>query len=223
MINLSQNDAPLNELEITLPAHFITKAEEIYQVITAINETHNLTRITSVEDFKIRHLIDSISSIGFLPELASEDLKILDLGCGGGFPSVPLAAYNPKLDITALDSEGTKVKCVAQTAKELGLDNLKTVHGRGREIALKDEFKGQFDLVTARAVATGDKLIKEMRHFLKPHGRILLYKTPEAIKKEEALTMREAKKFKFNAQLSGVFTLPNDAGQRQFLILTSQR
>jgi len=223
MINLQESDSPLDELKIQLPEGFSQKAEEIYQVVTKINETHNLTRITSPEDFKIRHLIDSICSVAYYPELATESLKILDLGCGGGFPCIPLSAYNPKLNITGLDSEGTKVKCVAQAASELGLSNLKTIHARGRELAIKEEHKAQYDIVTARAVATADKLIKECRQFLKPKGRILLYKTPEAIKKEEKLTLREAKKYKFDIELSPIFTLPNDAGQRQFIVFHSQR
>ena len=75
MINLQESDAPLQELKVKLPDGFSAKAEEIYQVVTAINETHNLTRITSPEDFKIRHLIDSICSVAFYPELATESLK----------------------------------------------------------------------------------------------------------------------------------------------------
>ena len=223
MINLKDSDAPLPELKISLPDHFADSAEKIYAAITKINETHNLTRITSEEDFKIRHLIDSISSVGYYPELGTEEIKILDLGCGGGFPCIPLAAFNPKLSITGVDSEGTKVRCVAQAAEEVGLSNLKTIHARGRELALKEEHKNQYDIVTARAVATADKLIKECRQFLKPKGRILLYKTPEAIKKEEKLTQREAKKFKFDIELSPIFTLPNDAGQRQFIVFHSQK
>ena len=218
-INLTVDDAFLQELGLTIPAHFPEKADEIFQVITDINTTHNLTRITSTEDFKIRHIIDSISSAAFYPELLNDSVRILDLGCGGGFPSIPLAALNPKLDITAMDSEGMKVRCVADAAKRLGLDNLKTLHARGREASLKPEYKAQFDIVSARAVATADKLIKEARNFLKPGGRILLYKTPDAIKKESKLTDREAKKFKFHQELSEIFTLPNNAGQRQFLIL----
>jgi 16S rRNA (guanine527-N7)-methyltransferase len=168
-------------------------------------------------------LIDSISSIAYFPELGNSELKILDLGCGGGFPSIPLAAFNPKLKIIGIDSEGTKVRCVAEAAKQIGLDNLSTIHARGRELAIKNEHKNMYDLVTVRAVATADKLIKECRQFLRPKGRILLYKTPEAIKKEEKLTLREAKKFKFDIELSPIFTLPGDAGERQFIVFHSQK
>ena len=218
-LNLTTDDAFLREIKLSIPESFPAKADEIYQVITDINETHNLTRITSSDDFKIRHILDSISSAAFYPELLTDSLSILDLGCGGGFPSIPLAALNANLEITAMDSEGMKVRCVADAAKRLGLNNLKTLHARGREASLKAEYKGQFDIVSARAVATADKLIKEARNFLKPGGRILLYKTPDAIQKESKLTDREAKKFKFRQELSEIFTLPNDAGQRQFLIL----
>ena len=102
MIKLKNSDSPLPELGITLPKHFAETAEKIYSVVTNINKTHNLTRITSAEDFKIRHLIDSISSIAYFPELGNSELKILDLGCGGGFPSIPLAAFNPKLKIIGI-------------------------------------------------------------------------------------------------------------------------
>ena len=81
------------------------------------NERFNLTAITSPEEIILKHFADCAALIPYLPETG----KILDVGCGAGFPSTVLAILCPSLSVTALDATEKKVRFVSETASELGL------------------------------------------------------------------------------------------------------
>jgi 16S rRNA (guanine527-N7)-methyltransferase len=198
---------------------FLAKSAQLFEEHTAINDIHNLTRIVTPADFFEKHIIDSLMISLVEPRLIDEAFKIADIGCGGGFPCLPLGMINPKLEITGIESLGKKVSAVNEIATNCGISGVKVEKYRAREAARLPQFNRQFDIVTARAVAPVEVLMKECRQFLKEGGRMLFYKTPEAIKKEMPLAERDAKKFKLNLSLSEVFSLSEESGDRQFFII----
>ena len=122
-----------------------------YRFDTLLHETNrvtNLTAIRTTEDAIPKHYADSLLGLDLFPQ----DAKVLDLGCGAGFPSIPLAIMRPDLRITALDSTAKKIAFVQKAATELGLSNLSAVAGRAEDRALMQKL-GSFDVVTGRAVA----------------------------------------------------------------------
>jgi len=197
---------------------FLPKAEALAREVLRLNALHNLTRITEPEPFWTRHILDSLLGATALPGLLDGTLhgEVLDIGCGGGFPCLPLALANPSLRITGMDSEGTKVDSVREAAKTLGLHNLQAVKDRAREAGRKPEFAGRFAVITARAVAETGELIPEVRKMLAPGGLFFLYKTPEAVEKEMVLAKREAAKAKLELSFSDIIDL-GPAGKRQFV------
>ncbi len=80
--------------------------------------------------------------------------RILDIGCGGGFPSIPLAILFPKAQFTATDSIGKKITVVREIASAIGLTNLSALHIRS------EETPGRFDYAVSRAVAEMQNLLK---------------------------------------------------------------
>lgn len=198
---------------------FLDDCEKLYTNHSEINNIHNLTRIVTPEEFFEKHIIDSLMIGLVLPDLIDKPYRIADIGCGGGFPCLPLGQNNSQLRITGIESLGKKVSAVNEIADRCGIENVRVEKYRAREAARKEEFNQQFDLVTARAVATIDVLLKECRQFLNEGGMMVFYKTPEAIKKEMPLAERDAKKFKFELSLSEVFELSEASGKRQFFIL----
>ncbi len=198
---------------------FSAKLTQLYQKHQELNELHNLTRITSLEDFFEKHFVDSLFIGLVYPGILENEFKIADIGCGGGFPCLPLALVNNSLDITGIESLGKKVDAVNEIARACKLDKLKVYKYRAREASRLPQFSGQFDIVTARAVATADELIIECRQFMKPEGVMIFYKTPEAISKELPLTEREAKKFNLKVSVSPKFKLSEESGERQFFII----
>jgi len=201
---------------------FLAVLDKLYVEHKAINDIHNLTRITSPADFFEKHVVDSLLIGIVAPELMTGAFKIADVGCGGGFPCLPLAMVNPKLDIHGVESLNKKVTAVNQVATNCGLDNLYVHKARAREFSRQAEFNKSFDVVTARAVATTDILIRECRQMLKPDGRLIFYKTPEAIEKEMKVTVRDSKKHKLKLELSEVIPLSKESGDRQFFILSHE-
>ena len=196
------------------PELFAQLCDRLFALLTAANARMNLTRIISREEFDVKHVIDSLSIARCFPVLAESALRVADIGCGAGFPSLVLAAAFPQLRVTAIDSTHKKIDFVAAAARELGLDNLSPVAGRAVELARRAPFAGAFDVVTARAVATAEKLSREGRGMLAPGGRFILYKTPGQA--DELQTLRGDRGMKWRA--TDEFELPAGAGTRLFLV-----
>lgn len=115
----------------------------------AVNAHTNLTAITDWQEILVKHLADSCTVLPYIPEGA----KVLDVGCGGGFPSLPMAIARPDLTVVGLDSTGKKVEYINESASVLGLSNLSAICGRAEDLA-NGAMREGFDVVTARAVAS---------------------------------------------------------------------
>ena len=141
------------------------------------NEKYNLTALTAPEETILRHFADCAALIPHLPANG----KILDVGCGAGFPSLVLAILCPSLSVTALDATEKKVNFVRETAKLLGLTNLSTATGRAETLSSPgSELREAFDAVTARAVARLGVLSELCLPFVKVGGTFLAMKGPAA-------------------------------------------
>ena len=197
--------------------HFAARCEELRQFLEVVNRVTNLTRIIEPEDFQLKHVADSLSIAKFFPELRTESLRIADIGCGAGFPSLVLAMAFPALKITAIDSTGKKIDFVTAAAEEFHLTNLRAVHGRSSELNRMPEFRNRFDIVTARAVATAPKIVGDAPDFPKRDGRFILYKTPAQAEEDLPELKRLAAKFQRQWHVEGPFALPGDCGERCFL------
>ena len=134
------------------------------------NSHVNLTAITDPEEIILRHFADCLAAADAFPKGA----KVLDVGCGGGFPCLPLSIARPDLVVTGLDSTAKKLVFVENTALEMGL-NLKTVVGRAEELG-HGEMRESFDVVTARAVAALNVLLEWCLPFLKVGGYMIALK-----------------------------------------------
>ena len=205
---------------VAAPECFVEKCEFLRCFLEEVNKEINLTRITGKTDFELKHAADSLLLPIVFPELTTRNLKIADIGCGAGFPSLILALAFPHWQISAIDSIGKKIKFVQDAATLLGLKNISTIHGRSVELNCKKEFQNRFDIVTARAVAPTPKIYKEANKFIRRNGRYIFYKTPLQAAEEEA----ELKKTNsVSWHNSAVYTLPGDAGERLFTVGTTKK
>ena len=165
-------------------AALIEKCRTLYAILTVANQTVNLTRITSEEGFWLKHVADSLLLGAAFPDLVSRPLRVGDIGCGAGFPSLILAMAYPAWRVGAIDSVGKKTAFVASAAAGLGLDNLEVITGRTREMGFKSIYQKRFDLLTARAVGPAPVIYGDARKLLADHGRWIFYKTPEQAAEE---------------------------------------
>lgn len=112
------------------------------------NSEMNLTAIHEPIEVIAKHFADSLLCADAIPK----DASLLDVGCGGGFPTLPLAIARGDLSITALDSTAKKLSFVQSTAELLNL-RVKTLNARAEAAGREAAFREHFDCVTARAVA----------------------------------------------------------------------
>ena len=136
-----------------------------------VNAHTNLTAIREPVGIIDKHYIDSLLVMDVIPQGA----RVLDLGCGPGFPSIPLAIMRPDLEIVALDSTSKKIDFVQKSAEILQLSNLKGTSGRAEDIKLRKEL-GKFDIVVSRAVARLNILCELCLPYLKLGGHLMALK-----------------------------------------------
>ena len=120
------------------------------------NEKINVISRKDIDNFYLHHVLHSLSIAAvwtFKP-----NSSIMDLGCGGGFPGIPLAIFFPETNFHLVDSINKKLKVVEEIAKSIGLSNITVQHTRAEDIKNR-----KFDCVISRAVAPLDDLWKWSR------------------------------------------------------------
>ncbi len=144
-----------------------------------VGEHMNLTTIKEPRGIILRHYVDSLAVSPYLPTGA----RVLDIGCGAGFPCLPLALARPDLSITAIDSTEKKIRYVAETATLLGLspDRLTAYAMRAEEGgAVGGPLREAFDIVVSRAVAQLSVLGELALPCLKIGGELIALKGAKA-------------------------------------------
>lgn len=131
-----------------------------------------------------KHLPDAVAVLPFWK--IEPGFKVLDIGTGGGLPGLALAVSEPELSFTLMDAREKKILAVQGMADELGLSNVRTVSGRIEELAHKAKFREQFDIVTARALASLPTLLEYASGFVKPGGSFYSWKGPDYLQELEA-------------------------------------
>lgn len=175
--------------DLALTKHLTPEREEaffaLYAFLVEENEKYNLTAVTDPDGVILLHFADSLMGVDLIPKGAT----VIDVGCGAGFPTLPLALVRPDITITATDATAKKTAFVAMAAERLGLTNVKTMTARA-EVAARGEARDSFDLATARAVASLPVLLELCAPFVRPGGRILALKGRSA--QEELTAARHA-------------------------------
>ena len=120
-----------------------------YKLLIEWNEKINLTAITDEKEAAYKHFIDSVSALDC--GLFKENAKIIDVGTGAGFPGIVTKIYKPEIDLTLIEPTGKRCTFLQYALDTLGLEG-SVVKERAEEAARK-QWREQFDVVTARAVA----------------------------------------------------------------------
>ena len=175
------------------------------------NEVMNLTAITAPDQVAKLHLLDSLTV------LCCADLKgkqVVDVGCGAGFPGMPLAIACPEAKITLLDSLAKRMNWLDTVLPELGVTNARTLTARAEEaVATRRE---KFDFATSRAVARLNILLELTAPYVRMGGKVLAMKGAAA--REELAEAKNAIK-RLGLQLEEVRDFPIDGTNHSVIIL----
>ena len=161
-----------NQLDEYVKDDIIEKFFNLTCLMLEKNSVMNITAIKEIEKIIPLHYADCLKVAPYIPQGA----KVIDIGCGGGFPSLPLAIVRPDVTIVGVDSTAKKVAYVAETAKTLGLDNLSTISARAEELITMPQMRESFDVVISRAVARLHILDELCLPFIKIGGKAIFMK-----------------------------------------------
>lgn len=160
----------------------------LYDRVVETNSRINITSLTSPIDVTLKHIVDSLSLFSCGNVLAKMDAnaRICDVGCGGGFPGLPIACVRPQADITMIDSTEKKIHALKENADLLGLENVTPLWGRGEELAGKGGgHREKYDLCVSRAVAALPVLCELCLPFVKKGGLFVAMKGARALEELE--------------------------------------
>ena len=200
----------LSELNLDLPLQRQETLCAFARAMVKQNEVMNLTAITEDTQVAKLHLLDSLTV------LCCADLKgktLIDVGCGAGFPGVPLAIACPEAKITLLDSLGKRVKWLEETLPQLGI-SAECVTARAEE-AVADR-REKYDFATSRAVARLNILLELTAPYVKVGGAVLAMKGAAA---EEELAEAAGAIKKLGLKLETVRTFPIDGTSHAVIVL----
>lgn len=207
----------IKDAEINLTAKQEEKFERFCEILKEYNEKFNLTSITDDEGIYEKHFADSLKGEEFFPLNAN----VIEIGSGGGFPSVPLKIAREDLSFTLLEATEKKCGYLRTVGKELSFENFKVVCGRAEEFGKKTESREKFDVATARAVARLNVLCEYCMPFVKKGGCFVAYKgdAEEEIKEaEKAVEILGGKIIEVKD-----FILSEKSGRRNVIVIKKER
>ena len=177
MINGSYLQTEAEKLGVSLDGTALERFELLAQMLVDWNSRVNLTAITDPNEIVIKHFLDSLSPLAHT-DLA-DGAKVIDIGCGAGFPGLPILIARPDLKITFLDSIEKKLKFIESFLNEANLFG-ETIHDRAEVIGKQAEHREQYDAAFTRAVAPLNILAEYCVPLVKVGGMYISMKGAES-------------------------------------------
>lgn len=144
------------------------------KLLQSQNKQTNLTAIEDPYDIIIDHFIDSLSCT--LGANFSPGMRVIDIGTGAGFPGIPLKIYEPKIELTLIESRQKRIDFIREVCDILRLRDVKILQGRAEEFGHSKEYRGEYDIAVARAVSKLNILIEYALPFLRKNEKLIAHK-----------------------------------------------
>lgn len=160
---------------LTITEDIYNKLESYSEILTEYNNNVNLTAITDPVEIMYKHFLDSILLEIYV--IIPQGSRLIDVGTGAGFPSVPLKIFRNDLKITLLDSLNKRIDFLRYLCDKLDVE-AEFIHGRAEDIAKMPEYRENFDFACARAVAGLSTLSEYCIPFVKVGGKFISMKGP---------------------------------------------
>lgn len=227
----------LKELNIILDEKQLCQFMNYYELLIEWNQVMNLTAITDFDEVLKKHFIDSLSLIKVYSvntkmnsEISSElysstsqnNISIIDIGTGAGFPGIPLKIAFPELKITLLDSLNKRINFLNNVIEELGLKDIEAIHGRAEDFSKKGMLREKFDLCVSRAVANLSTLSEYCLPYVKVGGKFISYKS-EKITNEIDIAKKAVSVLGGTIENQVEFMIPNSDIYRNLVVINKNK
>lgn len=166
----------LREMNIDLPDSAVDALCLYGERLTQKNGDINLTSITDAPSVASLHFLDSLSILSVADLLGK---RLIDVGCGAGFPGLPLKIAVPELDLTLLDSTGKRIDWLRELCAELRVD-ADCIHARAEEQAHLEGNRESYDFAVSRAVARLNVLSELCLPYCRVGGNFIAMKSVES-------------------------------------------
>ena len=211
MINTDFLKNEAAKMGVSLDGVAIKRFDLLAERLVSWNSRVNLTAITEPDDIVVKHFLDSISPLPYAD--IKENARLIDVGCGAGFPGLPILIGRPDLEVTFLDSIEKKLKFIDDVLESTSLFG-ETVHGRAEVLGADSDFREQFDVATTRAVAPLNVLAEYCLPLVKVGG---IYISMKGAEDETALGSKAIKEL--GGEIENVVSLKLANGDSRNLIM----
>ncbi|MDR1690096.1 MAG: 16S rRNA (guanine(527)-N(7))-methyltransferase RsmG [Clostridiales bacterium] len=164
------------------------------------NKKINLTAITEKEDIAVKHFLDSLTVLKYIKERFPDNLSLIDIGTGAGFPGLPLKIMDERINLTLMDSLLKRIRFLCEAVSVLNLEKTECVHARAEDI--KPGYREAFCAAVSRAVAPLNVLSVYALAYVKVGGIFIAMKGPDC--EAEVSAAKESIK-KMGGEINNVF------------------
>jgi len=215
MVNMNREEFinELKKINIELTEEKLNKLEKFYNLLVEWNKKINLTRIIEKQEVYLKHFYDSLTITKVVDLTNTETL--CDVGTGAGFPGIVLKIVYPNLKVTLIDSLLKRVNYLNEIIKELELENIVAIHTRA------EDHREKYDVVTARAVANIEKLLKYTMHLVKKDGLFVAMKGN--IEEELSKNIQNKINRKYEIYKIEKFLLPKEDSMRSLVVIKNKK
>ena len=203
----------LDEYTLILQGESKEKFDAYRALILEYNERYNLTTVLEEKDMFYKHFLDSVAGEKYFKNKA----KVIEIGSGAGFPSIPLKLIRDDLSFTLVESVGKKCEFLHAVVDKLRLSNINIYSKRAEDLAHDVAHREKYDAVTARAVARMNTLSEYCIPFLRQGGVFVAYKSGDVTEIEEAESAYKT----LGARLKTLerYELPEEYGERTLAVI----
>jgi 16S rRNA (guanine527-N7)-methyltransferase len=198
------------ELNVSQLAQFDIYKNELLQW----NAKTNLISENSSRAIITRHFLDSLTALQFIQQ---PNARIIDVGCGAGFPGLPLKIALPTVALCLLETNRKKVSFLKHMIRLLNLADTFVLHDRVENIITTDLWKEKFDILISRAAFKLSELLPQGEYFLSPGGKLIALKGPN-VDEELAQCSQSLNQYKISQFIQHDINVPFLEAQRKIII-----
>jgi 16S rRNA (guanine527-N7)-methyltransferase len=207
----------LKSLNISISQSSLEQLIRFQNELFLWNRRFNLTAITDPYEALEKHLLDSLTLLPFL----KDNIHLLDIGSGGGFPGLPLKIVRETLELWSVDANGKKIAFQNHICRSLGLVGFHTCHARVENLSLRS-FLPRFDMIVARAFSSIGSFLAVAKPLLNKKGVAVAMKGPGA-ERELTEASQELEELEMDCFQIHHLRLPVSCSERALLFFTSKK